>query len=167
MTSLMEVLQVAPILHMVPEDLPNELNMQEYIGRLLEDPNTYTPAIGLLMHFPQYLYHFNVRPLFASLLECNHESLCERWATSLDEAGRIEFIEECLLQSKMKVASSAVRKFDLVAKYPHVERQYKEATIMKLLGKSLWSPAARFAGEDRQFQVPRIYFSFLILCLSS
>lgn len=127
--------------------------MQRYISGLLEDPNTYTPAIGLLIQFPECQQDFNVRPLFASLLECNHESLCERLATSLNEAGRIEFTEECLLQGKMKLASSVVRKFGLIAKYPHVERLYKEASIMKLLGKQLWGPAARFAGEDSQFQV--------------
>lgn len=124
-----------------------------YIKKLLEDPNLFTPAIGLLIHFQEFIRDFDIRCLFSQLLTYGYENLGERLAACLDENGKIEFLEECLLQRKMKVASSCVRRFDLVAKYPYVEHQYREMTLAKLLDKNLWGPAATFAGEEKIFQV--------------
>lgn len=147
------LIQIAPLFCLTIDDLPTELDLHGYIKKLLEDPNLFTPAIGLLIHFPELLTEFDIRSLFSHLLLHSYENLGDRLATCLDVSGRIEFIEECLSQKKMKVASACVRKFDLVERYPYVEYQYKEMTLMKLLDKNLWGPAATFAGEEKLFQV--------------
>ncbi|GMH39341.1 hypothetical protein BSKO_07239 [Bryopsis sp. KO-2023] len=144
--------KVAVIFQLKIEDVPADFDLVDYIASLFEDPNTYTPAVGLLQHFPSLTERFDLKPIFSKLLLNGHESLGEKWAGSLDRIAKIDFVEECLASRKMKTASSAVRWFGLLVEYPHVERLYKEATVAKLIDKALWGPALTMVGEDKKLQ---------------
>ncbi|KAK9829035.1 hypothetical protein WJX72_003549 [[Myrmecia] bisecta] len=133
-------------------DVGNDKLLLAQIRQLLDDPNTYTPAVGLLMHFQELAAHVDCAAILGKLVAEAQTPLAEKWAAQLPRPLQVAFIEHCLAFDRLKEASKAVRHLGLQQEFPDVEQMYRQRSLARLVDKGLWSVAATFVGEDEAYQ---------------
>ncbi|KAL0033286.1 hypothetical protein WJX77_001863 [Trebouxia sp. C0004] len=134
------------------EHVEDQRQCKKFMQVLLNEESLYTPAVGLLLHFPELQEGTDINQALKGLVEDGQLSLAQRWADTLPHSLQIGLINHCVNVDRLKEAVKLVRHLKLQQTFPDIDEMYKQRTLARLIEKEQWAVAATYAGQDKNCQ---------------
>ncbi|KAL3152075.1 hypothetical protein ABBQ32_001183 [Trebouxia sp. C0010 RCD-2024] len=105
--------KVAQVFSVKLTDVEDQQQCRRCVHSLLQDKALLTPAVGLLLHFPQLSDGISVSEVLEGLVEEGQLGLAQRWAATLPLEVQIRLVTHCVACDRLKEAVKLVRHFHL------------------------------------------------------